>query len=538
MKAYKIAAVFLILLICSCATLPSGDTKQPAENTITESPTAAIQWNSTTKTSTTFPTHSVTASPTRIVEEVGYFQTPTRKEWKTPTTTPYGYQTLTPTPYPTFHIEDVVTATPAQSARCPSEDVNQELNPDLFDENNYFTQRNTLDKVLSLGASFEQIRQLYEDAAFSEFVKLEDLTRDGVDELLFTDENGLLIVKCAEGKYETILSDSRGYNFNTRVFAIEDMNLNGVPDLAILFTLSWTDDPVIDIYEWNGKEMEKVLEMDEEFGQFPNSHLLRALHFNRNFFGLENAPVMMAGAKYNFIDLDQNGTTELVLEDDGPNNPMHYYDGAPWRNVKGYFEWNGEKYLYTQVTFDPPEFRFQAVQDADRFYLFRQYDQALEMYERVISDKSLDYWTMDWKNYFSDKAVAKINGEAPPEKPAEDPNEYEIFSAYAQFRIMLIQMMKSDPQAERMYNQLREGHPQENAGYPFAELARIYREEFTKSADYVAACQPVIEFAHEMPMELAVLGDYYHGDQSHEYRAEDLCPMDETDVLILSGEGE
>jgi tetratricopeptide (TPR) repeat protein len=517
----KALIFFILVVILFLAAYQTGDS--PSEPTMTNTlrPTEEI-----TVTNTPKPKPTITPSPT-----VTLTHTPDYLD--------------TSTPYPTFIAENIITATPDQPALCPVEDPSLILNPDDFVKqylNTSYITDSSLAIMLSRGASFSQIKQFYNDTGFGDEIIVKDMTNDGVDELIYLfEKRHLEIFGCDGGGYKTIFySDGLGHNIDS----VEDLNLNGIPDLVLSYDPQANGVRIFHVYEWNGQTMEQMEEIyhmafekrEEIYYYGEVSRLLRALFFNPGF-SPGPAPEMYGNAKIEIRDLDHNGTKEILVKDSDSRSYLGFWNDMPFRKLELTLEWNGEKYLFSNITFSAPEFRFQAVQDADRYFLFRQYDEALTMYDEVINNTNLKPWSEEYMAYLKD-VFFSVDPDSIA-KPVMTLDEYQQLSAYARYRIMMIQLAQGkQSEAFNTYQLLDQIYTEDNPGYAHAEIGRRYWHAVEEGQDLVEACQVVIEYMQENPDLLDILGDYQHGQQTHYYGYKDICPLDETDVKLLSGEGE
>jgi hypothetical protein len=183
--------------------------------------------------------------------------------------------------------------------------------------------------------------------------------------------------------------------------------------------------------------------------------------------------------------------------------------------------------------FDPPEYRFQAVQDGDRLSLSGDYERALDLYQQAILSDNLKWWSPELRKYLQDTYIAT------PVKPTplSDKNEYYSLAAYARYRIMLLHLVRGRlPEARVVYNTLQERFGGEEVGHPYAALAAAFWESYQVSQNIEQACHQAIEYAalHEIEI-LHYLGNlkntedfslaYDHGQQSLAYSPADVCPF-------------
>ena len=184
-------------------------------------------------------------------------------------------------------------------------------------------------------------------------------------------------------------------------------------------------------------------------------------------------------------------------------------------------------FQYSALELTPPEYRYQAVNDADRQFLLGNYERALELYQDVIFSDKLDFWSAERREYYMFATIAQFNSEPLPTMPAPDPAEYANLSAYARYRILLHHIAQGWMQDASIVNDtLQVKHPTETAGHPYSEMAALLWNEYQFTGDLSLACQLVIAYVEEHPEILEPLGNSsYHGSQVHRYIPQDICPF-------------
>lgn len=328
---------------------------------------------------------------------------------------------------------------------------------------------------------------------------LRDVTADGVPELLIRRVIDVIVIGCEGGKHKTIL-DYDGKDYYIHFFAIEDINRNGITEIVIQDAVTTGNNTYVDILEWDGVRFNSLIH--------------------------PHKPFMNGIADVVFRDVDKNGIKDLILTDDGPGHWDTLYTFGPWRGQQVIFKWDGIHYLYSSHELDPPVYRFQALQDADRFFRLGEYDKALRFYQDVIFKEKLDWWTPEKMIFVRDSDFAKWDGKATPVSPPPNEDEYPTLAAYARYRILLHHLSRGwINDAKTVYTTLIEQYPEGSAGYPYAAMATILWTEYQKTSSLDQSCRPVADYAASHPEILAPLGDFSHGAQSHEYVAEDVCPF-------------
>jgi len=295
-----------------------------------------------------------------------------------PTSTPT--RTALPSATPTASV------TPAPKAECPKE--NPELTLDLHlqetracfqsvagtDKNpldciNRNIQNDILDYLNQGGKINSLISQIQADEQ-KENVSFayKDLTNDSTRDFVFRDSNspydGYYIYFCNNGIYKTTsILDGDPYANQASIYTIQDLNSNSIPEVVIKIA------EVLIVYEWDGNSFTELLGI-RDFGE----------------------------STYEIQDIDKNGTYEIILFRGRPPfwNRLAEF---PWRHYTSIYNWNGSSYVISSKKFTSPEYRFQAIQDADQYVLSGEYDQALTLYQDTIINNKLDWWSIDRKNY-------------------------------------------------------------------------------------------------------------------------------------------
>jgi hypothetical protein len=237
-------------------------------------------------------------------------------------------------------------------------------------------------------------------------------------------------------------------------------------------------------------------------------------------------------------DLDGNGFIEMILEGGIPTQMAALANGFPFRTETHVFSWNGRFFVHASMEYSPPQYRFQAVQDGDRFSLSGDYDKAVDNYQQAIFSDKLDWWSAERRKYILETQYTYSTGEtATPMPPPSDPDEYYNLAAYSRYRIMLLHVVRGWlPEAQIIYNTLLEKFPVGQVGHVYAEMATAFWDEYGRSQDVGMACAEAINFAEAHASEILVyLGNtnyskdvdefIYFGDQSLFYEPQDICPF-------------
>jgi len=433
-----------------------------------------------------------------------------------PTSTFHLTKTDTPSPTitATFDAGNIKIRTPAPSAQCPAE--KPEMMP-VFEYSSFTSEsvahfRQQVRDFLNAGGTRQAVVVAYRRhnswVTHGSIIQEKDITGDGVLDLLLTDSNTMYALICQNGQYQGNILIGETYHFEQPVIVdIKDMNLDGVPEIIAVAGDSRIQ--IVTVHEWDGSEFQSLIQ--DVAGSFP-----------------QTCSDLLGSSWVYAQDMDGYGTLELVLKQGIPIW-TEYATGLPWRKETRTCTWNGNAFVLTQIEIDtPPEYRFQAVQDGDRAARAGEYDQALSLYQQAISSSKLLGWSQDWKIYEQELTLAST----PQPTPLPDPAEYTNLAAYARFRILLLHIVQGNvSDAETVYDTLQQEYPGGQTGHAYAEMAAAFWNEYQKEQNMGQACAKAIEYATGHPAEtLSYLGDGEYavadyGDQSLEYKPEDLCPF-------------
>ena len=480
---------FLTLLAWGCGSSPAEATKASGTNTLQPESDRA---------------QDSTAAPLPTTSE-GLFQTPETGATSAPLLTP----TLGPQ----------VTRTPGQAAACPEITSGEiELTSsapgvsvvEIF-EQQLLTYLNSGGSPSSLQKALGVLTML--DGAWKAKAQVEviDVTGNSTPEVVIDlsffeagqyFEGGLFIFRCKGGQYigGALLSTSGQVQSGGEpdgILGLLDMNNDGVLEIVHSHvSISGTHGYFtreFRILEWDGQEFVDLIPEDE-YGFYAQA---------------DTGDDVVE-------DLDGNGTKELILSN---SIGEAYPDLGPQRSRKDIWAWNGYHFVPERWEHTEPVFRIHAIWDGDDATRFGDYADALAFYQQGVFDTELFGWTSGqlWPD------TAYSGGPT----PAPDPEEWPRLNAYGRYRIMLLHAVQGfQSEAQIVYDTLQENFPDGAVGSQYAELARIFWEEYSSSADVEMACAKAVEFAEsQSSIILTPLGKRFYGSGQREYTPEDICPF-------------
>lgn len=461
------------------------------------------------QTASAIPTTTISASETNPVSKT----TPAALPSKTPreprnerTSTP-----LPPTPLPTiptftltFDVSTIVTVTPAPKAECPKKTDHHEILLPQPEQGGYPSD-DIVQPILNflnsggnadvLGKILEQLYKTYSPRIISV-----DITNDGVPEIILdgvinknSDYSQDYILICNNGQFTNpvIVRDfGKSYPyFPSSIVFIKDLNADGIPEIITKFGYGSGGNSFV-IYGWDGSKFKFITE------------------FQAATFTEETIQ-----------DLDNNGFRKIiVLSKDSEHDPDQTI-----RDKIITLVWNGETFLAVEE-YSAPQFRFQAIQDADLATNNGAFQKAISLYQDAIFSDTLGWWSSD--RFIQQFQVNHVSPEPTPTLMAPDPSEYPRLAAYAYYRIMLIHLMqKHESDADTVYKTLQQKFGNDQYGQPYVEMATAFWDAYQSTHKMYDGCVAAIQYAAEHPQILTPLGSDYHGAQSHIYVPADVCPF-------------
>lgn len=448
--------------------------------------------------------------------EVGITKTPTISPTVTQTSTP----SITPLPTiptftPTFDVSTIITVTPAKKAECP--DQNSNLSPNIFTSKaNSNEIENLIANILiylNNGGSTEVLSEELKkvdnnDVAFEHILK-NDITNDAIPELILTFQGYVLILYCINQKYEKIFTaypESVAVFSSVTITVLKDINKNSIPE--ILTTRNTCGDAIcneIKIYEWDGSKFRSLIKREVDQNG-------RTVDFTYN-------------DEIILINHNVNGIQRIMGIDRIPANPDTFFYCQPCRETISIYSWNGNYFVEELFYFSIAIYRFQALQDADRYTENGMREKALSFYQDVIFNKDLEWWSPERREFLY--TYLYLPKPTPsPKDPISNPAEYPSLASYAYYRIMLIRLVQGQTEeAKQTYQTLQDTFGNDIYAKPYIEMTNAFLEAYQVNQKMYDGCAAAIQYAVEHPEILIPLGSNYHGDQSKIYKPADVCPF-------------
>jgi hypothetical protein len=174
---------------------------------------------------------------------------------------------------------------------------------------------------------------------------------------------------------------------------------------------------------------------------------------------------------------------------------------GPYRGVTRTWAWNaaGDALVPGPDLALPSTYRIHVLNDADQADLDGSYATALQLYDQVIHDDSLQ----DWVDPVSERAN---------------------LSAYAMFREVVTKLQLGDMSAaQSAYQALRTAYPPASLGGAYGLLGQAFWTVYQSNNNVGLACAQAQAFAQANVT--TILQPLYFGYANPEYTAPDICPV-------------
>lgn len=200
--------------------------------------------------------------------------------------------------------------------------------------------------------------------------------------------------------------------------------------------------------------------------------------------------ISMAFPDISLTDRDGDGDQELVMH----GGTIGSVGAGPQRTRTEVYAWDGDHYALAETTYDPTNFLYLRLRDADDEFAAGRYLKAADLYRDALDDTTLDLWN-------------------PDERAELDP--------YALFRIGLSLLAAGEPPADALA-----ALDAAVAGYPgtyHGALAETFRDSYLARGDIPAACQAARDYAAANLDVFTAIWDYGYANPAFDLVL--LCPL-------------
>jgi hypothetical protein len=301
-----------------------------------------------------------------------------------------------------------------------------------------------------------------------------DFTGGGLPDVLLTyrspDLGGtVLIVGCINGIYTTLYEVVSG-DETPQIISVGDLNHDDRPD--VLFT-TYDCSPV------NATDCAY------------RTDLRTFSAFDGRFVSLLDGAISSTEPP-TVSDVDNDLVTEIVIRLTNPGDTTT----GPLRTGVNIYDWNGAAYKLSIIQLDPPRFKIQVLQEADRAFAQFDTDSALSLYQLAQSDTGLRYWFND---------------------------EPDLLNAYTFYRLVLLMAYTEDDDLLPTYQAALSAYPDPAVAPVYIEMLNTFWNGFQVTHNLHSACLEVGAIIAARPEAVNLLNRY--GSRSKTYEAQELCPF-------------
>jgi len=162
----------------------------------------------------------------------------------------------------------------------------------------------------------------------------------------------------------------------------------------------------------------------------------------------------------------------------------------------------GSSYTLTASVKDPPVFRVHALHDADAAFRQKSFSAAAALYQRVISDATLESW----------------------EGPGALTDEQSVLAAFSQFRLAELAAAQGNvPGVQAAISTLQASVKPGSPAEVYAKMAFEFSNQLKDSGSFLQACNSVIVFAEHNQSAFHQLGGDVFGFSNVDYQPGDMC---------------
>lgn len=298
-----------------------------------------------------------------------------------------------------------------------------------------------------------------------------DLTGEGTPDVIISfntpDDGGtLLILGCADGRYRIHYQGGLGGSI-PQIIQAGDMNQDLRPD--VLFTSQTCVNEECkyrtQLITWNPQE-----------GRF--------IGFIDSIVESQEIPTI--------LDVDDDRVTEIVVRQTSRGTAQT----GPLRTGVTIYDWNGLNYTRSITQLDPPYFRIQVIQEADRSLMRLDVNQAIPAYEAALNDTGL-------RNWYNDDST--------------------VLNSYTLYRLMTAYAFTENQRLLSIYQALTQNYPDPAAAPVYVTMGVTFWNALQVTNNLRSACLAVQDIIAARPEALGLVNRY--GSSSPSYTANDLCPF-------------
>jgi hypothetical protein len=341
-------------------------------------------------------------------------------------------------------------------------------------------------EFINSGGSPEQLADALYLAGFAnlpEPAAAADLTGDGVDEVVVSvfepdslnlpPAGLLLIYTCQENAYRLAYQeDSRPSQGAPGIRYLRDLNADGRAELVVSSAScgAHTCFEQVQVIQWDGTQFGNHLEGETSDLPYPSIYLSPTSED-------EHYDLQVTGSGFGSVG------------------------AGPQRNVTRTWSFSEDiqRWQVSEFRQEPSHYRIHVLHDARAASEMGDYQSALMLYNRVISDTTLEDW--------------------------DDPQlEQAVINAFARYQMSVIYTLQvRDSFAATILQEMEAAYPRDNPQRGYFEMAAAFIDAY-QTGGAKAGCQAAQDFASDYPGLLDPLGPQTFGYGNPALTLEDLCP--------------
>ncbi len=314
-----------------------------------------------------------------------------------------------------------------------------------------------------------------------------DLTGDGIAEISISlpRENGSdwQFLGCHAGKYRLLAEAA--YDDLFLLQTIVDMNANRKAEIVRYRQVALQNNASahlseFSIQEWDGQQFQELMDT----GWY--AKIGAVVPVDAGAWGTE-----IINASAAITDTNHDGLFELAVTG-GLSSDLPTCETVYERQFTDLWFWDGEAYLLSERVYTAPIYRFQASADGDVAFAFKQYDRALDLYQRVVFNDELHPrdWFPSQLEYCGRMGSGSSDGDFDPQL------ETIQLQAYGRWRILLTQVVQNHLDAAQIvYDTLQQKFPAGTEGHSYAVIAASFWETYQTTQNIAVACAQARETA-------------------------------------------
>jgi len=205
---------------------------------------------------------------------------------------------------------------------------------------------------------------------------------------------------------------------------------------------------------------------------------------------LTDGGIEMSYVEPRFSDWDNDGVLELMMY----GGTIGSIGAGPQRARTEIYRWDATKYALSETIYDPSNYLYFKVLDANQALLDGELERAGMLYEDAIQNPSLQIWM--------------------------DENERDQLTSFSHYRLSLTHLLAGDiDSAQVVRDELLAQLPDS----VYAQVVAVLWDAYLRDGDLRTACEEVGTFAAAHPETADMLSDYGYGNPT--FTSEEVCPL-------------